>query len=127
MAAPQRRGRSSSNSNTSQAAESSGSDTSSYEDQILALMRAPFNLPREDAEAKSLLIQQPADPPTAVDAPKEIIDFYSNHREISMTKASLTLDSTIFQVPLIPALVYARPMERSGDREVYKLVARMRM
>ena len=45
----------------------------------------------------------------------------------SMTKVALTLDSTIFQVPLIPALVYARPMERSGDREVYKLAARMRM
>ena len=49
------RGRSANNdSNTSQAAESSGSDTSPYVKQILTLMEG-FNLPRGDAEAECLI------------------------------------------------------------------------
>ena len=56
MSTKGRKKASSTSSNTSQAAESSGSDTSSYEDQILALMGAPFNLSRGDAEANCLLI-----------------------------------------------------------------------
>ena len=67
------RSKSSNNSNTSQAAESSDSDT--YEDKILAFMGPPFNLSRADAEAQSLSIYK-KDSPMVVDEPQAVLFYF---------------------------------------------------
>ena len=59
----------------SQAAESTGSDLSSHEDQIQSLMGA-FNFSRAKAEEEVGRLNQIAQSTSAVDEPQEIIRFY---------------------------------------------------
>ena len=103
MAMSTRRGASNANnnSNTSQAAESSGSD--SYEDKIAAFMAHPFNFSREDAEAHYRSVYGKASR-TVVDEPQAVLEFYSEHggKFVNMTKVPLTVNSTVYQFPLIP-------------------------
>ena len=113
------------NSNTSQAAESSGSD--SYEAKIAAFMAHPFNFSREEAEAHYLSVYGKASR-TVVDEPQVVLEFYSKHggEFINMAKVPLTVNSTVYQFPLIPALVYARPIEENGVRTInisYRVVS----
>ena len=102
----------------SQAAESTGSDLSSHEDQIQSLM-AVFNFSRAKAEEEVGRLNQIAQSPSAVDESQEIIKLYTGLKtRLTTEKISLTLGSTILQVPVISALVYAHPKEQDDKREV---------
>ena len=100
------------------AAESTDSDLSPHEDQIQSLMNV-FNFSRAKAEEEVGRLNQTAQSPSAVDESQEIIKLYTGLKtRLTTEKISLTLGSTILQVPVISALVYAHPKEQDDKREV---------
>ena len=100
------------------AAESTDSDLSPHEDQIQSLMNV-FNFSRAKAEEEVGRLNQIAQSPSAVDESQEIIKLYTGPRtRLTTEEISLTLGSTILQVPVISALVYAHPKEQDDKREV---------
>ena len=100
------------------AAESTDSDLSPHEDQIQSLMNV-FNFSRAKAEEEVGRLNQIAQSPSAVDESQEIIKLYTGLKtRLTTEKISLTLGSTILQVPVISALVYAHPKEQDDKREV---------
>ena len=78
-----------------------------------------FNFSRAKAEEEVCRLNQIAQSTSAVDESQEIITFYTSSKtRLSTEKISLTLGSTILQVPVLSALVYAHPKEQDDKREV---------